>query len=87
VNAPRITDHGSNIIFCVLCRLTSGAFTIDSSTPTFRRNLNEHPIDFSIFFYSGKKESFSVLKALFRTHFSIKNRDYDAGIIKKGLLR
>jgi hypothetical protein len=60
---------------------------IDSSTPTFRTNLNEHPIDFSIFFYSGIKESFSVLKALFRTHFSIKNRDYDSGIIKKRLLR
>jgi hypothetical protein len=28
----------------LLCRLTSGAFTIDSSTPTLRRNLNEHPI-------------------------------------------
>jgi hypothetical protein len=31
------------IVF-LLCRLTSGAFTIDSSTPTLRRNLNEHPI-------------------------------------------
>jgi hypothetical protein len=24
--------------------LTSGAFTIDYSTPTLRRNLNEHPV-------------------------------------------
>jgi hypothetical protein len=29
----------------LLCRLTSGAFTNDSSTPTSRRNLNEHPIE------------------------------------------
>jgi hypothetical protein len=29
----------------LLCRLMSGAFTNDSSTPsTLRRNLNEHPI-------------------------------------------
>jgi hypothetical protein len=28
----------------LMCRLTRGAFTIDSSTPTLRRNLNEHPI-------------------------------------------
>jgi hypothetical protein len=28
----------------LLCRLTSGAFTIDSSTPTLRINLNEHTI-------------------------------------------
>jgi hypothetical protein len=26
-------------------------------------------------------KSFNVLKALFRTHFSVKNRDYDSGII------
>jgi hypothetical protein len=51
VNAPRITDQitdqlfKANLTFCVVCvftvqisgyRLTSGAFTIDSSTPTFR---------------------------------------------------
>jgi hypothetical protein len=30
--------------------------------------------------------SFSVLRALFRTQFSVKNRDYDSGIIKKTLL-
>jgi hypothetical protein len=42
----------SNLTFCVVCvftiflpfRLTSGAFTIASSTPTLRRNLNEHRI-------------------------------------------
>jgi hypothetical protein len=28
----------------LFCRLMSGAFTIDSSTPTLRINLNEHPI-------------------------------------------
>jgi hypothetical protein len=27
----------------LLCRLTGGAFTIDSSTPMFWINLNEHP--------------------------------------------
>jgi hypothetical protein len=62
VNVPRITDHGSadrrymdrlyksNLTFCVvcvlLCKRTSGAFTMDSSTPTLRINLNEHPILF-----------------------------------------
>jgi hypothetical protein len=31
------------VLFVFLqCRLTSGAFTIDSSTPTMRINLNEH---------------------------------------------
>jgi hypothetical protein len=55
VNAPRnhvlhTADQlfKSNLTFCVvvflLCRRTSGAFTIDSSTPTLRRNLNEHLI-------------------------------------------
>jgi hypothetical protein len=52
VNAPQIqiTDHlfKSNLTFALfvflLCKLTSGTFTIDSSTPTLRRNLNEHPI-------------------------------------------
>jgi hypothetical protein len=57
VNAPRITDQlsKSNLTFwgCLcfwflLCRLTSGAFTIDSSMPTLRRNLNEHSI-FSVY--------------------------------------
>jgi hypothetical protein len=28
----------------LLCRLTNGAFTIESSAPTLRINLNEHPI-------------------------------------------
>jgi hypothetical protein len=51
VNA-RIEDHGSadlTSIFALfvflLCRLTSGAFTIDSSTLTLRINLNEHLIE------------------------------------------
>jgi hypothetical protein len=55
VNVPQITDHGqlfkSNLTFqlfalfvFLLCRLRSGAVTIDSSTPTLRINLNEHPI-------------------------------------------
>jgi hypothetical protein len=53
VNTPQITDHGSavfkcNLTFCVVCVFTlqtnGGAFTIDSSMPTLRINLNEHPI-------------------------------------------
>jgi hypothetical protein len=51
VNAPRITDHSYldltalfALFVFLLCILTSGAFTIDFSTPPFRRNLNEHPI-------------------------------------------
>jgi hypothetical protein len=43
VNAPRITDH----LFKSYRHLyfnTSGAFTIDSSTPTLTGNLNEDPI-------------------------------------------
>jgi hypothetical protein len=55
VNAPRITERISclNLISLLalfrflLCRLTSGAFTIDSSTPTLRINLNEHPMYYS----------------------------------------
>jgi hypothetical protein len=31
-----------------LCFYTSGAFTIDSSTPTLTENLNEHPIFITI---------------------------------------
>jgi hypothetical protein len=55
VNCERTTDYGSRIsglkltslialFVFLLCRVTSGAFTIDSSTPIFRINLNEHPI-------------------------------------------
>jgi hypothetical protein len=42
VNAPQITDQRSAVF--LLCRRTSGAFTIDSSTPTLTINLNERPI-------------------------------------------
>jgi hypothetical protein len=51
VNAPRITDQLFQLFpmfVFLLCRLTSGAFKIDSSTPTLRRNLNEHPIYFIV---------------------------------------
>jgi hypothetical protein len=50
VNASRTTDQlfKSNLTFCVfvflLCILTTGAFTIDSSTPTWTGNLDVHPI-------------------------------------------
>jgi hypothetical protein len=60
VNAPRlrlrITDQlfKSNLDFCVVCRLTSGAFTIDSSTPTLRINLNEQQI-FLLTIFAGIK--------------------------------
>jgi hypothetical protein len=37
----------------VVCRLTSGAFTIDSSAPTLRIHLNEHPIIYYLFFRSN----------------------------------
>jgi hypothetical protein len=55
VNAPWITDHHrtritdqltslcASFVF-LLCRLTRGASSINSSTPTLRINLNEHPI-------------------------------------------
>jgi hypothetical protein len=51
VNAPRITDHGSALLnltslFALVVFLMSGAFTIDSSRPTLRINLNELPIEF-----------------------------------------
>jgi hypothetical protein len=47
VNASRITDTDQLLFVVLLCRLTSGAFTIDSSRPTLRRNYlntgyNEH---------------------------------------------
>jgi hypothetical protein len=55
VGAERTTDYGLRIsclnltsLFALfvflLSRLTSGAIPIDSSMPTLRRNLNEHPI-------------------------------------------
>jgi hypothetical protein len=48
VNSSRISCLNLTSLFALflfsLCRLTSGAFTIDSSTPTLKRNLNEHPI-------------------------------------------
>jgi hypothetical protein len=49
VDAPRIisslnlTSLFALFVF-LLYTLTSGAITIDSSTPTLRINLNEHPI-------------------------------------------
>jgi hypothetical protein len=53
VNAPRITDHNltslSALFVFLVYKLTSGAFTINSSTPTVRINLNEHPISFFYF--------------------------------------
>jgi hypothetical protein len=50
VNASRIRDHGSAVYLTslfrlfvfLLCRLTSGAFTIDSSTATFRINIVDY---------------------------------------------
>jgi hypothetical protein len=47
VNALRITDDLFKAYRC-LCFYTSGAFTIDSSTPTLTGNLNEHPILLSL---------------------------------------
>jgi hypothetical protein len=47
VNASQRTNPNnakSKVRFKQLLILTCGAFTIDSSTPTLRRNLNEHPI-------------------------------------------
>jgi hypothetical protein len=52
IDCERTTDYGSQIsclnltsffalFVSLLCRLTSGAFTIDSSTPTLSINLNE----------------------------------------------
>jgi hypothetical protein len=63
VNASRIsclnlTSLVALFVF-LLCRLTSGEFTIDSSTPTLTRNLNEHPILVSFF----------INEALLRRHF------------------
>jgi hypothetical protein len=46
VEEESITDLTSLFALFVfsLCRLTSGAFTIDSSAPTLTGILNEHPI-------------------------------------------
>jgi hypothetical protein len=56
VKAPRITHHGSAnltslfaLFLFLICRLTSGAFTIDL-TQTLRRNLSEQPILVSCIF-------------------------------------
>jgi hypothetical protein len=54
VDCERTTDQlfKFNLTFCVVCifivcRLTSGGFTIDFSTPTLRIHLNEPPIVFT----------------------------------------
>jgi hypothetical protein len=53
----------------LIYRLTTGAFTIDSSTPTLTENLNEHPIYtlnlylnllFQFCHYQRKEESFQL---------------------------
>jgi hypothetical protein len=43
ISCLNLTSLFALFVFLV-CRLTSGAFTINSSSPTLRRNLNEHPI-------------------------------------------
>jgi hypothetical protein len=44
VNGPRITEITNQLFVFLLCRVTSGAFTIDPSTPTLRIHLKEHLI-------------------------------------------
>jgi hypothetical protein len=44
----------------LLCRLMSGAFTIDSSTLTLRRNLNEHPTPYLLQQNNFFRKSFSI---------------------------
>jgi hypothetical protein len=59
VDCERTTDYESpsgclnltllvTLFVFLICRLTSDGFTIDSSTPTLWRNLNEHPIELCI---------------------------------------
>jgi hypothetical protein len=57
VNAPRVSLHTKNtnnvkseVRFKQLIR---GAFTIDSSTPTLKINLNEHPIPSQVLIVLG----------------------------------
>jgi hypothetical protein len=49
VNCLNLTSLFALFVF-LLCRLASGAFTIDFSTPTLRRNLNEH-LTFLFYFF------------------------------------
>jgi hypothetical protein len=49
VDCERTTDYNcliglnlTSLYAFLICRLTSGAFTIDSSTPTFTGHFNEH---------------------------------------------
>jgi hypothetical protein len=51
ISCLNLTSLFAMFVF-IFCRLTSGAFTIDSSTPTFRINLNEHPIYLATVFYA-----------------------------------
>jgi hypothetical protein len=44
----------------LLCRLMSGAFTIDSSTLILRRNLNEHPTPYLLQQNNFFRKSFSI---------------------------
>jgi hypothetical protein len=53
----------------LLCRLTSGAFTVDSSTPTLRINLNKHLILNKI--YKSSRDYLEMkLKQVFVLHKS-----------------
>jgi hypothetical protein len=63
VNASRITDHLTSLIalfVLLLCRLTSGTFTIDSSTPTLRINLltRYYDIVLNIFLFFFKSSTY-----------------------------
>jgi hypothetical protein len=64
VNAPRISCLNLTSLFTLfvflVCKLTSGAFTINSSTSTLRGNLNKQPIFFVIIVLSTVIHSFSL---------------------------
>jgi hypothetical protein len=47
ISCLNLTSLFALFVFLV-CRLTSVAFTINSSTPTLRINLNEHPIQIDL---------------------------------------
>jgi hypothetical protein len=55
VNAPHVSLQSKHINKTTsevrFKHLIRGGFTIDSSTPTLRRNLNEHPILIRVHFY------------------------------------
>jgi hypothetical protein len=90
VNAPLITDQlfKSNLTFCIFCVFSlQTAFTIDSSTPTLKRNrfnLNEHPIHVFCVTSTRKFPEISNFKIKIEVEVELEIKNY-FGLWQKGV--